>query len=70
MMFRVSITLGKANKRERVFYQCPRCLTKSVYFFLAPGKCESCGELLPDPEKMEISERARLNYYISDRGVR
>lgn len=69
-MFRVSITLGNANKRERVFYQCPRCLTKSVYFFLAPEKCESCGELLPDPKRMEVNERARLNYYMFDRGVR
>lgn len=61
-MFNISIQLDESD--SRVFFQCPKCATKSVYFIVSPYECENCGEPLPDPSKMENSERARYNYHV------
>ena len=61
-MFRVSTESNIIS--NRVFFQCPKCGTKSIYFVISPDECEYCEEPLPNWDKMKKSMRARYNYHI------
>lgn len=59
-----SISIKSDTVADRVFFQCPACGTKSVYFVIAPDECEHCKEPLPNYDKMKKNMRARYNYHV------
>ena len=51
------------KKDSRIFYQCPRCSTRTMYFTVPQERSMYCDRLIPSPEKLMKSIEARLNYH-------
>ena len=64
-MFHISIKTDASD--SRIFYICPKCSVQSVYFVVSPIECSNCGEILPDPDRLERSRLARYDYYANSK---